>query len=80
MSRWLGIGGLGLVISLVFLVWGVIAGIRLVTERLPQWLAGGKQIAAQSAQKADEVFPGLKERVEALVLGRKIEEWVLICG
>ncbi len=79
MSRWLWIGGLGLVILLVFLVWGVIAGIGLVTDRLPQWLAGGKQIAAQSVQKAEEVLPGLKERVEALVpleLARKIEEWV----
>lgn len=48
MSRWLWIGGLGLVILLALLVWGVIAGIGLVTDRLPQWLAGGKQIAAQS--------------------------------
>lgn len=83
MSRWLAIGGLGLVILLVLLVWGAIAGVGLVADRLPQWFAGGKQIAAQSVQKADEVFPGLKERVDALVplgLGRKIEEWVLICG
>lgn len=79
MSRWLWIGGFGLVILLGLLVWGVIAGVGLVTDRLPQWLAGGKQIAAQSVQKADEVLPGLKERAEALVplgLGRKIEEWV----
>ena len=79
MSRWFWIGGLGLVTLLVLLVWGVIAGVGLVTDRLPQWLAGGKQIAAQSAQKAEKVFPGLKDRVEALVppgLGFKIEEWV----
>lgn len=79
MSRWLWTGGLGLVILLAFLVWGVIAGAGFVTDRFPQWLAGGKQIAAQSAQQAEKVFPGLKERVEGLVppgLGFKIEEWV----
>lgn len=78
MNRWLWIGGLGLVMLLVLLVWGVTAGVGLVTDRLPQWLAGGKQIAAQSAQQAEKVFPGLKEGVEALVppgLGFKIEEW-----
>jgi hypothetical protein len=78
MSRWLWIGGLGLVILLVLLVWVVTVGVGLVTDKLPQWLAGGKQIAAQSAQKADKVFPGLKERGEALVppgLRSKIEEW-----
>ncbi len=78
MSRWLWIGGLGLVILPVLLVWGVIAGVGLATDRLPQWLAGGKQIAAQSVQKADEVFPGLQERVKTLlppVLGSKIDEW-----
>lgn len=78
MRRGFWIGGLGLVILLVLLVWGVIAGIGLVTDRLPQWLAGGKQIAAQSVQKAEETLPGLKERVKALVppeLGQKVEEW-----
>lgn len=77
--RWLWIGGLGLVMLLVLLVWGVTVGVGLVTDRLPQWLAGGKQIAAQSAQKAEEVLPGLRERVKALVppgLGREIEQWV----
>ena len=72
------IGALGLVILLALLVWGVIAGFGLVTDRLPQWLAGGKQIAAQPIQKAEEMLPGLKERVKALVppeLGQKIEEW-----
>ena len=71
------IGALGLVILLTLLVWGVIAGIGLVTERLPQWLAGGKQIAAQSVQKAEEALPGLKERVAESNpgLARTIEEW-----
>ncbi len=79
MSRRFWIGGLGLVILLVLLVWGVIAGVGFVTDRLPQWLAGGKQIAAQSAQKAEEAYPGLKERATALLppeLARNIEEWV----
>lgn len=78
MSRRLWIGGLGLVILLALLVWGGIAGIGFVTDRLPQWLAGGKQIAAQSVQKAEEVLPGLKERVaeSGPGLARKIEEWV----
>ena len=79
MSRWLWIGGLGLVILPVLLVWGVMAGVGLVTNRLPQWLAGGKHIAAQSVREAEEVLPGLKERVKALVppgLGSEIEDWV----
>ena len=79
MRRWFWIGGLALVILLVFLVWGVIAGVGLVADRLPQWLAGGKQIVAQPVQKAEEMLPGLKERVKALVppeLGQKVEEWV----
>ncbi len=79
MRRWFWIGGLGLVILLALLVWGGIAGVGLVTDRLPQWLAGGKQIAAQPMQKAEEMLPGLKERVKALVppeLGQKVEEWV----
>lgn len=78
MRRWFWIGGLALVILLVFLVWGVIAGVGLVADRLPQWLAGGKQIVAQPVQKAEEMLPGLKERVKALVppeLGQKVEEW-----
>lgn len=78
MSRWFWIGGLGLVILLVLLVWGVIAGVGLVTDRLPQWLAGGKQIAAQPVQKAEEMLPGLKERIKEIVppeLGQKVEEW-----
>ena len=71
------IGALGLVILLTLLVWGVIAGIGLVTDRLPQWLAGGKQIAAQSVQKAEEALPGLKKRVAESNpgLARTIEEW-----
>lgn len=50
------IGALGVVILLTLLVWGVIAGIGFVTDRLPQWLAGGKKIAAQSVQKAEEAL------------------------
>ena len=78
MSRWLWIGGVGLVILLALLVWGIVAGIGLVTDRLPQWLAGGKQIAEQPVQKAEEMLPGLKERIKGLVppeLGQKVEEW-----
>lgn len=78
MSRWLWIGGVGLVILLALLVWGIVAGIGLVTDRLPQWLAGGKQIAEQPMQKAEEMAPGLKERIKELVppeLGQKVEEW-----
>ena len=62
MRRWLWIGGLSLVILLALLIWGVIAGIGLVTDRLPEWVAGGKQVAAESVQKADEILPGLRER------------------
>jgi hypothetical protein len=79
MSRWFWISGLSLVILLVLLVWGVIGSIGLVTDKFPQWMAGGKQIAAQSVQKAEEVLPGFKERVKALLppeLGQKVEEWV----
>ena len=79
MSRWLWIGGVGLVILLALLGWGIVAGIGLVTDRLPQWLAGGKQIVERPVQKAEEMLPGLKERVKALVppeLGQKVEEWV----
>ena len=78
MSKWLWIGGVGLVILLALLGWGIVAGIGLVTDRLPQWLAGGKQVAEQPMQKAEEMLPGLKERVKALVppeLGQKVEEW-----
>ncbi|TAL91644.1 MAG: hypothetical protein EPN69_09735 [Rhodanobacter sp.] len=66
-------------ILLVLLVWGVIAGVCLVKDRLAHWLAGRKQIAAHSAQMADKVFLGLKERAEALLppgLGSKIEGWM----
>ena len=78
MSRWLWIGGLSVVILLALLIWGLIAGIGLVTDRLPEWLAGGKQVAAESVQKADEILPGLKQRVaeSSPALARKIEEWV----
>ena len=78
MSRWLWIGGVGLVILLALLGWGIVAGIGLVTDRLPQWLAGGKQVAEQPMQKAEEMLPGLKERIKELVppeLGQKVEEW-----
>ena len=78
MRRGFWIGGLGLVILLVLLVWGVIASVGFITDRLPQWLVGGKQIAAQSVQKAEAVLPGLKEQVKALVppeIGKKVEEW-----
>lgn len=77
MRRWLWIGGLSLVILLALLIRGIVAGIGLVTDRLPEWLAGGKQIAVQSVQKADEILPGLRERVaeSSPALARKIEEW-----
>lgn len=78
MSRWLWIGGVGLVILLALLIWGIIAGIGLVSDRLPQWLAGGKQVAEQPMQKAEEMLPRLKERIKELVppeLGQKVEEW-----
>lgn len=77
MRRWLWIGGLSLVILLALLIWGVIAGIGLVTDRLPEWLAGGKQVAAESVQKADEILPGLRERVaeSSPALARKIDKW-----
>ncbi len=66
MSRWLWIGGVGLVILLALLGWGIVAGI----ERL----AGGKQIAERPVQKAEEMLPGLKELVPPK-LGQKVEEW-----
>ena len=78
MKKWLWIGGLSLVILIALLIWGVIVGIGLVTDRLPEWLAGGKQVTVQSVQKADEILPGLRERVaeSSPALARKIEEWV----
>lgn len=78
MRRWLWIGGLSVVLLLALLIWGVITGIGLVTDRLPGWLAGGKQVATESVQKADGILPGLRARVaeSSPALARNIDKWV----
>ena len=51
------VSGIGFLVLLTLLVWAVVAGVGLVSDHLPRWLAGGKQLAVEAVHKAQETLP-----------------------
>ena len=48
----------------VLLVWALIAGIGFLWKQLPGLTDGGVRIAQDAVKKAEDVFPGLQEKVK----------------
>lgn len=68
-------GGIGFVVLLVLLVWAGVAGVGLVSDHLPRWLASGEQFATETMRKAQETLPTVTDKVaeSAPGLARQIE-------
>lgn len=67
--------GIGFVVLLALLVWAVVAGVGLVSDHLPRWLAGGERLAAEAVRKAQETLPTVTDKVaeSSPGLARQIE-------
>jgi len=57
-------GGTGLVIIVILVVWALIAGVGLVSEKLPNWMSGAEKVAGLAIEKAKEALPGIKEKAK----------------
>ncbi len=64
MKKLLLIGGIGLVIVVILVVWAFIAGLGFVSERLPHWMSGAEKVAGIAIEKAKEVFPWIQEKAK----------------
>jgi len=83
MKKLILVGGIGLVIVAILVVWALIAGIGFISAKFPQLIAGFEQITgitierAKEAlpvlqEKAKEVSPEITERIEGIIPGEKI--------
>ena len=60
------VAGVVAVIAVVLLVWALITGIGFLWKQVPALTDGGVQIAQDAAKKAEDVFPGLQEKVKEM--------------
>lgn len=69
------VSGIGLIVLLALFVWAAVAGVGLVSGRLPHWLAGGERLAAEAVRRVQETLPMVTDRVAESVpgLARRIE-------
>jgi hypothetical protein len=72
------VSGIGFLMLLALLAWAVVAGIGLVSDHLPRWLASGEQLAAETMRKAQETLPTVTDKVteSAPGLARQIEDLI----
>lgn len=72
------VSGIGFVVLLALLVWAVVAGVGLVSDHLPRWLAGGKQFAVEAVRTAQETLPTVTDKVaeSAPGLARQFESLI----
>ena len=72
------VGGIGVIVLLALLVWAVVAGVGLVSDHLPRWLAGGEQLATEAVRKAQETLPTVTDKVaeSAPALARQFESLI----
>jgi len=64
MKKLLLFGGIGLVIVVILVVWAFIAGLGLVSERLPHWLSGAEKVAGIAIEKTKDAFPWIQEKAK----------------
>lgn len=55
-------GGIGLVIVVILVVWALIAGLGLVSDKLPHWMSSAEKVAGVVIGKAKEALPGIQEK------------------
>lgn len=58
------IGGIGIVIVVILVVWALIAGLGLVSEKLPHWMSAAEKFAGVAIEKAKETFPWIQEKAK----------------
>lgn len=59
--------GIVTVATLVLLGWALIAGIGIVSEKLPHWMAEVEKIAVGAIEKVKGVLPGIEEKAKEVV-------------
>ncbi|MBU4321309.1 MAG: hypothetical protein KJ739_09525 [Nitrospinae bacterium] len=85
MKKLILLGGIGLAIVVILVVWTLIAGLGLVSEKLPHWMSAAEKVAGVAIGKAKEALPGIQEkagkvspeiteRVKGLISGDEIPE------
>jgi hypothetical protein len=78
-------GAMGLLIIVILVVWALIAGLGLVSERLPHWMSTAEKVAGvvigkakdvlpSIQEKAKEVSPEITERIKGIIPGEEIPE------
>lgn len=85
MKKLVLIGGIGLVIVVILVIWAFIAGVGLVSEKLPHWMSAAEKVAGVAIEKAKEALPGIQEkakevspeiaeRIKGIIPGEEIPE------
>jgi hypothetical protein len=64
MKKLILIGGIGLLIVVILVIWAFIAGLGLVAERLPHWVSGIEKAAGVAIERVKEAFPWIEEKAE----------------
>jgi len=59
--------GIVTVAIIALLGWALIAGIGIVSERLPHWIAGVERIAGGAIEQVKGVLPGIEEKAKEVV-------------
>jgi len=63
---WIGIG-IGFLVLLGLMTWAALALLAWLWGQASEWRANAPEIARQTVEKADQVVPGLKQKVGELV-------------
>lgn len=57
MHKLIVIGGIGLVLAVILAVWAFVAGVGLISEKLPHWISGAEKAGTAALGKAREALP-----------------------
>ncbi len=60
MKKLILLGGIGLAIVVILVVWALIAGLGLVSEKLPHWMSDAEKVAGVAIGKAKEALSGIQ--------------------
>lgn len=85
MKKLILIGGIGLLIVVILVIWAFIAGFGFVSEKLPHWISGAEKVGGAAIEKAKEalplieekakeVSPEIAERIKGIIPGEEIPE------
>ncbi len=64
MKKLILFGGMGLLIVVILIVWALIAGLGLVSDKLPHWMSSAEKVAGVVIGKAKEALPGIQEKAK----------------